>query len=142
MREKSAGAVIYREENGKIQYLVLLYGAGHWDYVKGNVEPDEEEEETVVREAEEEAGLIDLKLIKGFKERISYFYKSNEKTVEKKVVFYLAETQTKDVKLSYEHKDYKWLELEKAVKQVTYKNSKAVLKKADKFIKNRAKQPI
>jgi len=140
MEEKSAGAVIYRNDNGKIKYLILLYGAGHWDYVKGHVEPDEEEEETVLREAEEEAGLIDLKLIPGFTERVSYFYKKNDKTISKEVVFYLGETQTKEIKLSTEHKEYKWLELDKAVKKVTYKNSTAVLKKADKFIKSRAKQ--
>jgi bis(5'-nucleosidyl)-tetraphosphatase len=137
MQEKSAGAIIYRKEDSKAKYLTLLYGAGHWDYVKGNVEPDEEEEETVLREAEEEAGLMDLKLIRGFKERLSYFYKSGGKTISKEVVFYLGETQTKDVKLSFEHKAYKWLELDKALKQVTYKNSRDVLKKADKFIKSR-----
>ena len=139
MQEKSAGAVIYRNDNGKIKYLILLYGAGHWDYVKGHVEPDEEEEETVLREAEEESGLIDLKLVPGFKERVSYFYKKGAKTISKEVVFYLGETQTKEVKLSAEHKEYKWLELEKALKQVTYKNSSGVLKKADRFIKSRAK---
>ncbi len=140
MHEKSAGAIIYRKESETTKYLVLLYGAGHWDYVKGNVEPSEEEEETVVREAEEEAGLIDLRIIPGFKERISYFYKSNGKTVAKEVVFYLAETNTKDVKLSFEHKEYKWLELEKALKQVTYKNSRDVLRKADKFLKKNLSQ--
>ncbi len=140
MHEKSAGAVIYRKENGKANYLVLLYGAGHWDYVKGHVEPDEEEEETLVREAEEEAGLIDLRIIPGFKERISYEYNKNGKTVAKDVVFYLAETQAKNAKLSSEHKEYKWLEFEKALKQITYKTSKDVLKKADKFLRKNAEQ--
>lgn len=135
MHEKSAGAVIYRKEDGKVKYLLLLYGAGHWDYVKGHVEPDEEEEETLLREAEEEARLIDLNIIHGFKERISYTYKRDGKPIAKDVVFYLAETQTKDIKLSFEHKEYKWLEFEKALKQVTYPTSKDVLKKADKFIR-------
>ncbi len=140
MQEKSAGAVIYRKENGNIKYLLLLYGAGHWDYVKGHVEQDEDEEETLVREAEEEAGLIDLRILPGFSERISYAYKKDGKTITKDVVFYLAETQTKYVKLSFEHKEYTWLELEKALKQVTFKTSKDVLKKADKFLRKNAEQ--
>src|SRR3989344_8094708 len=98
MGEKSAGAIVFRHEGKKVKYLLLQYGAGHWDYVKGNFEPDEEEEETVLREAEEEAGLMDLKLIRGFKERISYFYKSEGKTISKEVVFYLGETGRKDRK--------------------------------------------
>lgn len=137
MGERSAGAVIFRRENGKIKYLILLYGAGHWDYTKGHIEPGESDEETVVREAEEEAALIDLKIISGFREIINYAYTKEGKKIAKEVVFLLAETQTEKVKLSFEHKDYKWLEFEKALKQVTYPTSKDVLKKADKFIKSR-----
>lgn len=140
MQEKSTGAVIYRKENGTVKYLILLYGAGHWDYVKGHVEPDEEEEETLVREAEEEAGLIDLRIIPGFKEMISYEYKKNGKDIAKDVVFYIAETQANNVRLSSEHKEYKWMEFEKALKQVTFKTSKDVLKKADKFLKKNISQ--
>jgi len=140
MQEKSAGAIIYRKGKDKIRYLLLQYGAGHWDYVKGHVETDETEEETVVREAEEETGLMDLKIIPGFKEIISYFYTKTGKKIAKEVVFLLAETETKDIKLSYEHKEYKWLEFEKALKQATYKNSRDILKKADKFLKKYADQ--
>ncbi|MAG15708.1 diadenosine tetraphosphate hydrolase [Candidatus Woesearchaeota archaeon] len=140
MQEKSAGAIIYRKENSRIKYLLLLYGAGHWDYVKGNIETGEEEEETLVREAEEEAGLIDLKIIPGFRERISYFYTKNGKKIAKEVVFLLAETETEEIKLSSEHEKYKWLEFDKAAKQATFKTAKNLLKKADKFVKKYANQ--
>ena len=142
MQEKSAGAVIYRKEEGRINYLVLLYGAGHWDYVKGHVEPDEEEEETVMRETEEEAGIVDLDLIPGFKERISYVYDTRGKKVAKEVVYLLAETKTEKVKLSDEHKDSRWLELRDALKRVTYETSREILKKADKFIRKRESREI
>ena len=135
MGEKSVGAIIFRKENGKIRYLVLLYPAGHWDYVKGHVETGESSTETLVREAEEETRLIDLEIIPGFNERISYEYTSNGEKIPKEVVFMLAETKTEEIKLSFEHKDYKWLEFDKALKQVTFKTAKDVLKKADKFIK-------
>lgn len=140
MREKSAGAIVYRMDKGRVEYLLLLYSAGHWDYVKGHVETDETEEETIVREVEEETGIIDLKIIPNFKEIINYFYTKNGKKVAKEVVFFVAETRTKDVKLSFEHKGFKWLEFEKAAKQITYKSSKDVLKKADKFLKKRGSQ--
>jgi bis(5'-nucleosidyl)-tetraphosphatase len=139
MQEKSAGAIIFRSENSKIKYLMLLYRAGHWDYVKGQIEHDESEEETVLREAEEETKLMDLEIVQGFKERIDYTYKAGDKTITKDVVFYLAETQTTKIVVSVEHKDYKWLEFDKALKQTTYKTSKDVLKKANKFIKNLSK---
>jgi bis(5'-nucleosidyl)-tetraphosphatase len=139
MGERSAGAVIYRMEGGKIKYLLLRYGAGHWDYVKGHIEADEGDEETLVREAEEEAGLIDIRITTGFREIINYVYTKDEKKMSKEVVFLLAETHTEKIKLSFEHKEYKWLDFEKALKQVTFPTSKDVLKKADKFIKARMK---
>ena len=75
--ERSAGGVIF---HGGL-YLLLKYGWGHWGFVKGNIEKGETEEEAFFREAEEEAGLPrnTLKIIDGFKEKISYFYKKKEK---------------------------------------------------------------
>ena len=140
MREKSAGAMIYRKEGKAVRYLVLHYGAGHWDYVKGHVEPDEEEEETVMREAKEETGIVDLNLVPGFKERISYVYTTREKKVAKDVVYFLAEARTGDVKLSREHTEFRWEKFSEAVKLVTHKTSRDVLKKADKFVRKHASQ--
>lgn len=140
MKELSAGAIIFRKEKNKIKYLILLYGLGHWDFVKGHVEKNESEKETIIREAEEEAGLKDLKFIPGFKEKISYVFRKEGKLVSKSVIFLLAETKTAKIKLSFEHEAYKWLEFEEAVKNITYKNSKNVIKKADKFLKKHFKQ--
>ena len=144
MKEVSAGAIIYRidEKTRKPRYLLLHYGSGHWDFVKGHVEGKETEEETMLREAREESGLTDLKIIPGFKEMISYFFKREGETIAKDVVFLLAETNAaeKDIKLSFEHSGYDWLGADDAVKKVTYANSKNVLKKADKFLSEQGKQ--
>ncbi len=138
MKELSAGAIIYLKEKGSTQYLLLQYGAGHWDFAKGHVEKNESEEETVRREAKEEAGLSDLRLVPGFRERISYFFRKNGRAVAKEVVFLLAETKTKKVKLSFEHSGYCWLGFEEAVKKTTYSSGREVLKKAEKFLRKRA----
>ncbi|MBI2141560.1 NUDIX domain-containing protein [Candidatus Woesearchaeota archaeon] len=138
MKEVSAGAIIFRldDKSKKPKYLLLHYGAGHWDFVKGHIEGKETEKETLQREAEEETGLTDLKLISGFRHRISYFYKKDGRTIPKDVIFLLAKTAAaeKDVKLSFEHSEYVWLEFEEAVKKVTYSSSKTVLEKADSFL--------
>ena len=144
MKETSAGAIIFRT-NGKSRkprYLLLHYGAGHWDFVKGHIEGSETEEETLLREAEEESGLTDLKLIRGFRHRISYFYKKDRKTTAKDVIFLLAKTAAaeKDVKLSFEHSEYMWLGFEEAVKKVTYESSRKVLENDNKFLIEYLKQ--
>jgi 8-oxo-dGTP pyrophosphatase MutT (NUDIX family) len=43
----------------------LLLQGGHWDFVKGHVEKNESERETVLRETEEE--VTDPNFIEGFR---------------------------------------------------------------------------
>jgi 8-oxo-dGTP pyrophosphatase MutT (NUDIX family) len=131
--EQSCGAIIFRKGE-EIKYLLLHYGAGHWDFVKGNVEKGEGEKETVVREIKEETGIEDVMFIDNFREEISYFYKRRRKMIYKEVVFYLVQTRTKEVKLSYEHIGYAWLNYPKALGKLTYKNAKDVLKKANELL--------
>ncbi len=133
--EESAGAVIFRREKNKIYYLLLHYQWGHWDFPKGNIERGEKPEEAAKREIEEETGIGDVKSIEGFKEWIKYFLKFEGKTVFKVVTFYLAETKTKQVETSFEHIGYKWLPHREALKQLTFKNAKEILEKANNFLK-------
>ena len=134
MEERSAGAVLFREENSNRLYLLLHYTTKHWDFPKGNIEEGEDELSTVKREVKEETGITDLEFIDGFKRVIEYYYKRLGILVHKQVIFYLAKTREKDVKLSYEHIGYKWLPYEEAYNTLTYDNSKKILKDAEVFL--------
>lgn len=134
-RETSAGAIIFRKNKGR-KYLLLHYESGHWDYVKGNVEKKEKAQQTIKREAKEEAGITDLSFISGFKKKINYFYKKEKELIAKSVIFLLAETGQKQIKLSHEHIGYRWLGFKEALKQLTYNNAKDILKKAEEFLKH------
>ena len=151
-RERSAGAIIFRIENGVPLYLLLHYPSknrkgGHWEFTKGHVEPGESEEKTVLREVFEETGLNDIKIIPGFKKYIKYFFRQYKEKVSeedrkkgrtpwvfKLVAFFIAETQIKQIKLSPEHVGFIWLPIDGAIKKTTFKNSKKLLKEADDFI--------
>ena len=132
--EKSAGAVIFRRQNKKIYYLLLHYQAGHWDFPKGNIEKKEKPEETARREIFEETGIKDIEFVPGFKETIKYFYKLKGKNIFKIVTFFLAETKTKKVKISWEHLNFKWLPYKEALEQITFKNTKEILQKANDLL--------
>jgi len=135
-REKSCGAVVYLKDS-EVKYLLLHYEAGHWDFVKGNVEPNETEQETVIRELREETGITDAKFTEDFKEKIDYFYRRQGTTIHKEVIFYLMETHTETVKISYEHVGYIWLNYQQAMEKLTFKNARDVLQKAHKVMKAR-----
>ena len=131
-REISAGAVVYRKSKRGPEFLLLLYGVGHWDFPKGNIEKDEDEKETVRREIEEETGITRIKFIDGFRETIKYFYKWKRKSIFKIVLFYLVITRQKNVILSHEHNGFEWLRYDEALAKLSFKNSKDVLKKVMK----------
>jgi len=134
MTERSCGAVIF---HGK-KYLLLKYGWGHWGFVKGHMEEGESEEETLWREVMEETGIgrEHLKKIDGFREKISYFYTKEGKRIYKEVVYFLVESDTMKVRLSFEHTAHEWLEYEEALKRITFDNDRNVLRKANEFLKS------
>ena len=135
VKERSVGAVIYRLEASQPYYLLLHYGAGHWDFPKGHPEKGESDMEALRREIWEETGITDVVFDLEFREKIHYFFRKEGKTVYKEVVFFLGQTKTKEVKLSFEHIGYAWLTYEKALKQLTFDSSKQVLKKAHEHLK-------
>src|SRR5271157_279796 len=124
LREKSCGAVVFLNKDGLTKYLLLNYAAGHWDFVKGNVEPNESEKQTVVRELQEETSITNAQFIEGFREAIAYFYRRQGLTIHKEVVFFVMEAYTDKVQLSFEHIGYAWLDYQHAMEKLTFKNSK------------------
>jgi bis(5'-nucleosidyl)-tetraphosphatase len=132
--ERSAGAVIFYVDPSGIEYLLLRYGKGHWDFPKGHIEDNEGELDTVVREVREETGLTDVVILPGFRRIVGYMYRKNRMLVRKEVVFYLGRTRTKSVVLSSEHRDYVWLAYEKALERLTFDTAKKTLMEAHRLL--------
>ena len=130
--EFSVAAIVYYEN----EYLLLKYGLGHWEFVKGHKEENESDEQTIVRELEEETGITDAIILEGYKENYDYNFTFRGQKIHKYVNCYLIRSYTRDVKISYEHEDYVWLPFHKALKRLTYNNAKRLLKKADGFRKS------
>jgi len=135
IKERSAGAIIFRKEKDKIKYLLLhyKYKGEYWGFPKGNIEKGESEIDTAKREIEEETGITDIKFLEGFKERVHYFYRREGQMVSKDVIFFLGKTRTKEVKISWEHVGYEWVDFDTAMKRLK-PNSRKILEKANKFI--------
>lgn len=136
-KELSAGAMLFRRQEGKIFYLLLQYGAGHWDFPRGLIEEGEETTETARREIKEETGIEDVNILPDFREAIKYFYKFRGETIFKRAFYFLAETKTEKVDISSEHLDFKWLCYQDALLRLTFSNSKEVLKKAHQFLEQK-----
>jgi len=130
IEETSAGIVLFRKENSKILFLLLNYPSGHWDFVKGKMEKGETTHQTAIRETLEETGITDITFIDNFEEWIEYNFQFQGETVHKKVVFFLAETKTKEISISHEHLNYLWMDYQAAIEKTTFENAKSILTKS------------
>lgn len=90
---------------------------------------------TALRETREESGLVesDLKIYPNSKQILNYEVKRKPK----KVIYWLAQliNPNATVKLSDEHQDYKWLNLEEACAYGKYEDMQGMLRRFDNFIK-------
>ena len=134
--EKSCGIVLFHSDD----FLVIQHSTesnkveGHWDFPKGHIENNETELETATRELHEETGIDNFRLIDNFRHKITYNVNKNSKVIPKEVIFFLAESFTKSIKLSSEHQNYNWLNFDLAHDRLTYANAKDVLLKAKTFL--------
>ena len=133
--ETAAGIVLFRNISNENEFLLLNYPQGHWDFIKGKMEKNETPRETALRETKEETGISDIEFIDGFEESVEYDFRFNNENIHKKVIFFLAKTETlQAVSLSHEHNDYLWLAYNDALKKTTYGNAKNVLSKANELL--------
>lgn len=137
--ERSAGVVVYRIEDGEPVYLILHYLEGHWDFPKGHIEPGEDVERAARRELREETGIIEVRIVLGFSDSVFYKYRREGVLRSKSVEYLLGETTTKEVTISDEHKGFGWYKPYNAKRRITYTNSRRVLAKAERFVREMTK---
>lgn len=136
IKKKSVGCVtVYLKEDQRY-YLLLRYISDHWGLVKGHVETNETEKQTLIREIYEETKLEEFEIIPNFKESSTYTYLRNNQRFDKLVSYYLVKSNNLNIIISDEHKEYIWLKYEEAIDRVTYKNTKVILKKAEMLLKS------
>ena len=129
IRETSSGAFIFHHSKGKLSFLLLQRKNSSWDLPKGHVERGETLEETAMREIFEETGLKP-KIVSGFSVSTSYKFKREGKPIDKRAIFFLAESSTSKVKVSEEHSGYKWVSPDKAKPLIGHKNMATLISKA------------
>ena len=134
IEETSAGIVLFRRQGPKTLFLLLHYPSGHWDFVKGKMEDNETIQQTAIRETGEETGITDITFLDGFEEWIKYDFMHMGESVHKKVVFFLAETKTKEITISHEHLNYTWTDYDESMKKTTFENAKRVLTRAQAML--------
>lgn len=143
-REISSGIIVFRKHLGEIQFLILYYGHSQWTFPRGKIEKEERSFAAALRETKEESGLIssDLRFIERFKTYENWTYVKNNKKIFKTVIFYLAETNKKIIKLEDRSQGFGWFGYKEALKIFSgpkNNENRKVLVKANNFLINRTK---
>lgn len=129
--EKSCGAVIFRDENGCREYLLLRSVLGHVSLCKGHVEGSETEHETALREIREETALC-VEFVENFRQVITY---SPKPDCVKDVVFFLAKAIGGTLTCQPEEVADAWFAPYcDALEAITHTSDREVLKKAESFL--------
>ena len=125
--EITSGAVVYRKNTGKIEYLLLeSQNKGHfWGFPKGHVEGNETLEETAKWEIKEETQLV-LPIDTSFHVYTEYDLPNGNR---KQMTLYTADlTQSEDIHLQAEEiKNCGWFNYADARERLTYNNLKQLL---------------
>lgn len=126
MKEKSCGAVIFRKQQNKYQYLLVQQKYGlHFGFPKGHVEKNESEIMTACREVKEETGL-DIEIFDKIREQTRY---SPRPGVIKDVVYFLAKAKSHILnKQEEEIADAIWVDESDVLNKLSYKTDKQLFK--------------
>jgi|SRR3989344_2822675 len=131
--ETSAGGIVYRKVNSKIEVLVVQHSAHHgWVFPKGLIDSGETKETTAVREVKEEGGVA-AKIIKELPPT-EYFYQFNGEKIKKRVNYFLMEYISGDIaNHDWEMEAAEWVPLEKTEEKLSFRSDKEVFKEAKRL---------
>lgn len=129
-RLTAAGAVLFRRTRGGARFLLLRHAEGHWDFPKGRRERGESLAAAMRREVREESGLDRFRLVPGFVRRLTWPVTYDGVRYRKAVVYRLAEATAGRVRISSEHRAFRWLPAARALKLLRFANARALLRAA------------
>ncbi|MBR3943150.1 MAG: DUF1653 domain-containing protein [Clostridia bacterium] len=129
--ERSCGAAIYREREGRIEYLVLLQcGSKSWSFPKGHMEAGESRRQTALREVKEETGMS-VKLFRQPCKTVTYTLRNNR---IKYVHLFLAKARGPVRIKRDEIRAYRWVDKEEAIRLLPKVGFRKVLDTFETYI--------
>lgn len=139
MIEKSCGGIVFTIRKEQIFYVIIEEASGFHSLPKGHMEDAESEEQTAIREIEEETGLK-LDLIQGFR-MVDEYVPREKPDVTRQIVYFLAEYLDEEpyIVRPDEVRSIKVLNLEDALNTLEYDGIKTILATADQYIKEHIK---
>ena len=129
---------VYQQTDKGLKFLILKRNEKKlyehlWQGVAGKIEKDEEAWETAIRELKEETGLDPVKMFVA--DHVSQFYEKHGDRVNLVPVFGI-EVDSKNVILSDEHIEYKWVDFKEAFDTLVWNGQKKGIQTVYNMVSN------
>lgn len=136
MNDKSVGIIPVYMDGKDILFLHIHQAIGHWGFPKGHPNPGENELETALRELREETGIKKCAVMDNFRYVQNYSFEKDGSEIKKEVVFFIGLVEKDNILLDKnEVQASKWLDYEQSLRQLSYEESRNMMKFAFKFLK-------
>ncbi len=130
-REYTAGGVVFRRIDDRIDILMIQDRLGRWTIPKGHVEPGESLEQTALREVAEETGLQRFRIGEKL-DTLRFFYRKDGKLIFMTTDVFVMEALGDTESLSHGDSagivDVKWFAADRALKLVEYRDTERLFR--------------
>lgn len=129
---KKVGAIIYSKDKDKIYFLILhrILRWNGWEILKGSIKKNEKPLHTLKRELREEIRVKKFRIIKKINKQVRF--KWNHHNVIMNDIFLVKIDKHSKIILNKntrkEHNEYLWVSKQQAIKKLTWKNTKLLIK--------------
>lgn len=131
VREYTAGGVVFRRLDEKIEILMIQDRLGRWTIPKGHVEEGESLEQTALREVAEETGLTQFRLGEKL-DKLHFFYRKEGKLIFMTThVFLMEALGDTDAVIPEDSEgivDAKWFDSEEALGLIEYRDTERLFR--------------
>ena len=133
VREVSAGGVIYRRlPDNSLRFLLIRDSYDKWGLPKGHLEVGESPADAALREAREEVGLQDLRVVGPIRIIDWHFRARGGTLIHKFCHFFLLESPADEPVPQVDEgiTACRWCALDEALSELSYDNARGVLRRA------------
>lgn len=129
--------IFYQNEVGEFKLLILKRSekeGGWWQPLVGGIKEGETVEVGMFREIEEETGLTEKDIVSSTDTFYTFDW-GHKENIFTDIVRAVELNTEKEIKLSEEHQEFKWVTMDEAIELMRYENNKEAFRKfKEKFI--------